>query len=196
MVNLKTQPDVPLSFRTSRLTIRRYELDDETMLFEAALESINEIHPFLPWCHPGYSIEDSRSWLMAIEPNWNDEKLYGFAITDSESGKFMGGCGLNSIDADPVANLGYWIRSSEVGNGVASEATIGLLNFGFEYLGLIRIEIMMSSQNEASKKVAINVGAKFEGTLRNRLQLHGVIHDALLYSLVPDDMIGTQSQRN
>lgn len=196
MVNFNTRPDVPLSFHTSRFSIRRYELGDESMLFEAAVESINEIHPFLPWCHPEYSIEDSRSWLLTIEPNWDDEKSYGFAITDNESGKFLGGCGLNSIDAAPVANLGYWIRSSEVGNGVASEATIGLLKFGFEYLGLMRIEIMMSTQNEASKKVAVNAGAIFEGTLRNRLQLHGVNHDALLYSLVPMDMIGTGTSLN
>lgn len=196
MVNLKAMPDVPLSFCTSRFTIRRYHLDDEEMLFEAASESINEIHPFLPWCHPQYSIEDSRSWLLSIEPNWNDEQSYGFAIIDNESGKFMGGCGLNIIDVTPVANLGYWIRSSEVGKGVASEATVGLLNFGFECLGLMRIEIMMSTQNEASKKVAINAGAIFEGTLRNRLQLHGVNHDALLYSLVPGDMIGAQLQQN
>ena len=183
--------DIPLSFHTPRFTIRRFDPDDEEMLFEAASESINEVHPFLPWCHPEYSIEDSRSWLETIEPNWKDENAYAFAITDHESGKFMGGCGLNSIDVDPIANLGYWIRSSEVGKGVASEATFGLLNFGFKYLGLMRIEIMMSTHNEASKKVAINAGATFEGTLRNRLQLHGVNHDALLYSLVPEDMIGT-----
>lgn len=194
MVNFKTITNIPLSFRTPRFTIRRYNLDDEEVLFEAARESINEIHPYLPWCHPQYSIEDSRSWLLTIEPNWNDEQSYGFAIIDNESGKFMGGCGLNSIDVTPVANLGYWIRSSEIGNGVASEATIGLLKFGFESLGLTRIEIMMSTKNEASKKVAVNAGAILEGTLRNRLQLHGVNHDAFLYSLVPDDMIGTRPQ--
>lgn len=191
MVNLKLDPEIPHSFATQRFNIRRYELDDDTMLFEAARESINQVHPYLPWCHPDYSIEDSRSWLLTIKPEWDDEKAYGFAILDIETGRFLGGCGLNSIDAEPIANLGYWIRSSEVGKGVASEATIGLLQFGFEYLDLLRIEIIMSTQNEASKKVAVNAGAVFEGTLRNRLHLHGVNHDAFLYSLIPDDIIGT-----
>jgi ribosomal-protein-serine acetyltransferase len=196
LVNLRLDPGIPLSFKTARFTIRRYELDDEATLYEAATESISEVHPFLPWCHPEYSIEDSRNWLLTIEPNWNDEKAYGFAIFDNRNGRFLGGCGLNSIDVDPIANLGYWIRSSEVGKGVASEATIGLLQFGFQCLGLMRIEIMMSTQNKASKKVATNAGARLEGRLRNRLQLHGVNHDAYLYSLVPEDMMGVRPHQN
>jgi RimJ/RimL family protein N-acetyltransferase len=121
--------------------------------------------------------------------NWNDKQSYAFAITDSATGRILGGCGLNSLDENPVANLGYWIRSSEVNKGIASESTRGLLKFGFEHLGLSRIEIMMSTRNPASQKVAIGANAKLEGTLRNRLQLHGENHDALLYSLVPEDLI-------
>jgi RimJ/RimL family protein N-acetyltransferase len=169
--------------------IRRYKLEDDQALFEAATESINEIYPFLPWCHPDYSIEDSRGWLRTIVSNWNDKQSYAFAITDSTTGRILGGCGLNSLDENPVANLGYWIRSSEVNKGIASESTRGLLKFGFEHLGLSRIEIMMSTRNPASQKVAIGANAKLEGTLRNRLQLHGENHDALLYSLVPEDLI-------
>ncbi|MBQ62316.1 MAG: hypothetical protein CMQ19_09605 [Gammaproteobacteria bacterium] len=130
MINLSVAPDVPLSFSTSRLSMRRYELSDELMLFEATTESIDEVHPFLPWYHPDYSIEDSRSWLLDINPNWKDEKSYQFAIIDWVTGKFNGGCGLNSVDDNPIANLGYWVRTSETGRGIASEAAIGLLHFG------------------------------------------------------------------
>ena len=189
MVNLMSKKAIPLHFTTPRFMIRRYMLEDDQVLFEAATESIKEIYPFLPWCHPDYSIEDSRGWLRSIVSNWKDEQSYAFAITDRATGRFLGGCGLNSLDENPVANLGYWIRSSEVNKGIASESTRGLLKFGFEHLGLIRIEIMMSTRNPASQKVAIGANAKLEGTLRNRLQLHGENHDALLYSLVPEDMI-------
>lgn len=189
MINLLRQEMVPLEFSTPRFLIRRYRLEDDEALFEAAIESIDQVYPFLPWCHPGYSIEDSRDWLRAIKPGWVDKQSYAFAITDATDGHFLGGCGLNCIDENPVANLGYWVRTSEANKGIASEATMALLNFGFEHLGLIRIEIMMSTRNLASQKVAINAGANLEGRLRNRLQLHGENHDALLYSLVPDDMI-------
>jgi len=189
LVNLKREKAIPLHFMTPRFMIRRYMLEDDQALFEAATESINEVYPFLPWCHPDYSMEDSRGWLRTIASSWKDKQSYAFAITDRATGRFLGGCGLNSLDENPVANLGYWIRSSEVNKGIASESTRGLLKFGFGHLGLIRIEIMMSTRNPASQKVAMRANAKLEGTLRNRLQLHGENHDALLYSLVPEDMI-------
>jgi len=189
LVNMESEMVIPTHFATPRFIIRRYKLEDDEALFEAATESINEVYPFLPWCHPDYSIEDSRGWLRTIASNWKDKQSYAFAITDADTGRFLGGCGLNTIDENPIANLGYWIRTSEIKKGIASEATRGLLNFGFTYLGFIRIEILMSTRNTASQKVAIGASAKLEGKLRNRLQLHGEIHDALLYSLVPEDMI-------
>ncbi len=169
--------------------MRRYRLEDESLLFEAARESIREVYPFLPWCHPEYSIEDSRTWLMSIEPGWNDNQSWSFAILAREDGRFLGGAGLNSIDEHPVANLGYWIRSSETGRGFATEVSKGLARFGFDCLGLRRIEIAMSTQNDPSRKVAEKTGAILEGRLRNRLHLHGRDHDAWLYSLTPNDMM-------
>lgn len=188
MVNLVDKGDPPLFFTTPRFTIRRYTLDDESVLFEAARESIGEVSIFLPWCNEDYCIEDSRNWLLSIESNWADQHAYAFAIFDSTSGRFLGGCGFNNIDEHPVANLGYWVRTSATGTGVATESTIGLARYGFEHLGISRIEIMMSILNPASRQVAINSGAQFEGTLRNRLNLHGENHDALMYSLIPGDL--------
>ena len=188
MINLKMPVDIPSYFSTPRFTVRRYTLDDEADLFEAARESINEVGTFLPWCHADYCIEDSRSWLLTIEPNWDDKQSYSFAIIDNVSGKFLGGCGFNNIDEHPIVNLGYWIRTSATGIGVATESTIGLARFGFSHLGLARIEIMMSTRNVASRQVAINAGAQLEGVLRNRLNLHGENHDALMYSLIPEDL--------
>ena len=77
-------------------------------------------------------------------------------------GKFLGGIGLNRVDEHPVANLGYWVRSSAVGDGVATESVRGLARFGFTHLHLIRIEIIMSTENAASKKVAEKSGAKYD----------------------------------
>ena len=187
MVNFASEG--PLSFQTQRLNIRRYTLDDDQRLYSAARESIPEVGKFLPWCHHDYSIDDSRSWLQTIIPGWHDKQSYAFAITDKDTGEFIGGCVLNAIDENPIANLGYWIRSSEANKGYATEATRGLLIFGFLQLKYIRIEILVSTKNLASQKVAINANATLEGTLRNRLLLHGENHDALLYSVVPDDII-------
>jgi RimJ/RimL family protein N-acetyltransferase len=50
---------------------------------------------------------------------------------------------------------------------------------------LNRIEILVAVDNLASQRVAAKVGAVREGILRNRLLLHGKIHDAVMFSLIP-----------
>ena len=175
----------PASFETERLVIQKHEPADAEQLFEAARESITEVFPFLPWCHPNYKINESRFWLAHVAGQWKTSDVHAFAIRNKLTGKFLGGCGLNNIDANPVANLGYWVRSSEIGKGYATEATKSLIEYGFSHLGLLRIEIIMSVKNLASKLVAENAGGCFEGTLKNRLLLHREAHDAYLYAVTP-----------
>jgi ribosomal-protein-serine acetyltransferase len=182
-----TKP-IPTRFETERLLVRRYELADEQKLFEAARSSIAEVFEFLPWCHPDYSIEDSRSWLKTILPNWREGSAYSFGIFDPGSKELLGGCGINQIDEHPVGNLGYWITSAHTRKGIATEAGRTLARFGIKHLGLQRIEIVMSVENPGSRGVAEAIGATYEGRLHNRLSLHGRAHDAFLYSITPDDI--------
>ena len=85
------------------------------------------------------------------------------------------------------ANLGYWVRTSATGRGVATAAVRLAAHFGFESLDLIRIEIVMAVANLASRRVAEKAGATLEGTLRECLYLDGNAHDAYLFSLIPAD---------
>src|SRR3977135_2820550 len=48
-----------------QLVIRPYEAADALSVWEAVRESMNELMPWMPWCHPNYSIEDSTTWLEA-----------------------------------------------------------------------------------------------------------------------------------
>ncbi|WP_270697720.1 GNAT family N-acetyltransferase, partial [Aeromonas sp. QDB39] len=82
-------------------------------------------------------------------------------------------------------NIGYWVRQSRQGQGIARQAVALLRDFGFQQLGLFRLEIVMGVGNSASEAVAIAVGATFECRARNRIFLHGRPLDALIYSLVP-----------
>jgi ribosomal-protein-serine acetyltransferase len=147
------------------------------------------VYRFLPWCHPEYDITESRAWLARIEPDWEAERAYNFAIISSQTGQFLGGVGLNRIDEHPVANLGYWIRSSATAQGIATEATVGLARYAFAHLAMMRVEIVMSIENTPSRRVAEKAGAVYEGILRNRLLLHGRGHDAHSYSLLRSDVL-------
>ena len=171
------------------IMIRRYRDSDAALLYEAVRESIPEVSKWLPWCHETYSIEESREFVAARKLASQGDEWYSFAVLDTDSEKFLGGVGINFINrVHQMANLGYWVRTSAAGRGVATAATRLAARFGFEQLGLQRIEIVAAIDNVASQRVADKAGATREGILRKRLLINGRPHDAVLYSLVRGDL--------
>lgn len=167
------------------VTIRRYRADDVPLLFEAARESTKEMFAWMSWCHPQYTIEESESFVLSREAAWTQRTEFDFAVFDRKNNLFLGGVGLNQFSRDcNFANLGYWVRSSQNGRGIATAATLLTAEFGFADLGLTRIEIVAAAGNAASQRVAEKAGAIREGVLRNRILLHNRPRDAVMFSLI------------
>jgi ribosomal-protein-serine acetyltransferase len=171
------------------ILIRTLRQEDISPLYEAVRESIAEVSPWLPWCHENYSIEETREFIASRELASQGGEWYSFGIFEKDGGKFLGGVGINFINrVHQMANLGYWVRTSAAGRGVATNATRAAARFGFEHLGLQRIEIVGAVDNVPSQRVAEKVGAMREGVLRKRLLIHGESMDAVLFSLVREDL--------
>lgn len=172
-----------------QIGLRPYQTDDAPRLYEAASESIADIYPWMTWCHPGYMLAESEQWVPICIADREAKRAFDFVVHDQETGKFLGAVALNQIHPlHQFANLGYWVRSSCAGHGIAVTATRMCVRFGFEELSLKRIEIVVSVGNRRSQRVAEKVGATREGILRNRLKIGDVWHDAVMFSLVPDDL--------
>ena len=164
------------------LQIRPYVLDDAGAVAEAVRESLPELQPWMPWCHPGYAIEESRAWLALQLAAFEQKSAFEFAII-SPDGTYLGGCGANHVDGiNRRANVGYWVRSTETGRGVATSALEALRDWAFANTDLVRLEIVVAVENSASHSVAEKAGATREGTLRRRMLLHGAAHDATMFS--------------
>jgi RimJ/RimL family protein N-acetyltransferase len=162
--------------------IRPYGIEDAEDLWTAVRESVSELTPWMPWCHPEYSIDESRRWVEEQSLAFRARKEFQFVITQAD-GHFLGACGLNDLDAaNRRANLGYWVRSRETGRGVASSAVRILRDWAFAETDLIRLEIVVAVGNLASRRVAEKVGARKEGRLQRRLWLEGRASDAILYA--------------
>ena len=169
---------------TADVAIRPYALADALRLFEAARESSGEVHLWLPWCRPEYSLEDARTWIEKQVPLFAEKSAFSFVIEDTR-GRFLGGCGLNQLD--PIhrrANLGYWVRSSAAGRGIATAAARQLAAWAFENTDLVRLEIVAAIGNLASIRVAEKSGAVREGVARSRLLINDISHDAVVFSIV------------
>jgi RimJ/RimL family protein N-acetyltransferase len=178
-----------LELSDERLIVRPYHEDDVPLLFEAVRESIPEVSPWLGWCHENYSIVESREFIQSRAAKAQGDEWYSFGVFDRNDGRFLGGVGLNFINrVHQFGNLGYWVRTSATGKGVASRASRLVARFGLEELGLHRIEIVAAVSNVASQRVAEKMGAVRECVARKRLLIRGAPQDAVVFSLVPEDL--------
>lgn len=162
--------------------------EDAPALFEAIRESIDMLVPWMPWCHSSYSLEEAQAWIRSSHDAWQSRSEFSFAVLAVGSDRMLGVCGLNWIEWPALrANLGYWVRTSEAGRGVATRAARLLAQFAFAQLGMERIEIVAAIDNQASQQVAIKLGAQREGLARRRVRIRQIQHDALVFSLVRQD---------
>jgi RimJ/RimL family protein N-acetyltransferase len=170
------------------LLLRPLRSEDADEVFAAAHASRREIGRWLEWCHEDYQRHETVEFLANQPEAWAGGQAYSFGIFDAATLRFLGGAGLNGFhEAQPFANLGYWVRTDATGGGVASRAARRVAEWALPALGLARIEIVAAADNAASRRVAEKAGARFEGVLRNRLVIHGQPADAAMYSLVKED---------
>lgn len=171
------------------ISIEPYSLDHISRHAEAAQESHATVFPWLAWCKADYQQLDSRDWIEHCMQAYLKNEKWEFAIIDSESQDFLGGVGLNFPNRvnGNLVNLGYWVRSGRAGGNIATMASRVALDFAFNQLEFERVEIMASTLNHASNRVAEKLGAIREGTLRSRLLVHGKYHSAAIYSILRNE---------
>jgi len=177
------------------LLLRPLQRTDREALFEAVTESIQEVSPWLPWCHAGYAIAETDAFIESCITAWAQQTHFPLAIFDARTGQYFGGTGVNHIERmNRLGNVGYWIRTSATRRGAASKAVRLVARFAFETVQLVRLEIVVRPENVASRRAAEKAGAKLETIARNRIVQHGKAYDAALYSLIPADLSGEGSR--
>jgi RimJ/RimL family protein N-acetyltransferase len=132
---------------------------------------------------PGFA----RLWLERYEEARADRSSEAFAIVD-EIGRFLGLALAPRIELDAsAAELGYVVAPAARGRGVATEALRQLTEWAFSELGLERLELLISVENEASKRVAERCGYVREGVLRSLHVKQGRREDTEIWSRLATD---------
>ena len=168
------------------ILLRPFRTGDSTGLYCAVKESLRELNPWMSWATDNYSELTAREYITIARARWNEGTFYALAITRNE--EILGACTLSSIHSIyHFCNLGYWVRTSHRGQGIAGHAAKLAARFAMESLGLIRVEIVIAVENQASLRVAEKIGAHDEGILLNRMVIGKSIYDAHMYSLLPSD---------
>ena len=127
-------------------------------------------------------------WWSRLEEGRRSRSRESFAVIDEGAGRVLGIAGAPRIDHDArTAELGYLIAPSARGRGVATQALAMLTDWALAELRALRLELLISDQNPASRKVAVRCGYQLEGVLRSLHLKDGIRWDTEIWSRLPTD---------
>lgn len=149
-----------VEIETSRLQLRPFTQDDLDDLFR--LYSDAEVMKYLS----PRSKEQTQASLNKHIQHWQDYNFGMWAVVYKDSGRMIGRCGLGFLDNTPEVELGYVFDKSYWRMGIATEAAIATLKYGFREIKLNRIVAIAHPQNIASVRVIQKAGMKYEKNAR------------------------------
>jgi ribosomal-protein-alanine N-acetyltransferase len=149
------------------------------------------LEPWEPtWPYDALSRGAFRRRLRQYVTEWRHGIGYAFLIfTRAEPQQMIGGITLSNVrrGVAQTGSLGYWIGARHAREGYMTEALGVMLNFGFERLGLHRLEAACLPNNEASRRLLLKLGFHQEGFARGYLRIDGEWRDHLLFAILRDD---------
>ncbi len=151
--------------QTSRLTLRAMCVSDADDMFRYA--SRRDVTEYLLWSpHPTKTY--TTDYLKYIRGRYRLGEFYDWAVVEKESGHMIGTCGFTRLELPHNSGeIGYVLNPEYHGRGYGTEAAERVIRFGFEELGLHRIEAKFMEGNDASRHVMEKLGMTFEGYRRD-----------------------------
>lgn len=151
---------VPLELHSERLHLRRLTAAHLPDLLE--LDSDPEVMRYISGGQPS-SRQLYEEQLLPRMLAWDDQP-YGF-LAAYEAGVFVGWFQLRPSSADPaMLEVGYRLRRSCWGRGLATEGTRRLIHHAFVTLDQPAVDACAHPDNAASIRVMVKVGMRRVGT--------------------------------
>ncbi len=91
-----------------------------------------------------------------------------------------------------------WLASSAQRTGINVEAKLLLLEYAFETLGVVRVDLKTDARNKRSRRAMERLGVQFEGVLRHWSQSHapgeeGLLRDSAMFSVIASEWRTTKA---
>ena len=121
--------------------------------------------------------------------------LFFFLILDRETGRPIGNCGFHTWNkTHHRAELYYFLhQDSDKGKGYISEVLPLVLEYGFQKLGLHRIQALTADWNLPSVKLLDRHGFVKEGVMRQDYLVNGNYEDSHCYALLKPEWLKSGS---
>jgi len=164
--------------RADGLVLRAWEVDDAAAVVAAYADPDIE-----RWHVRSMTSGEATEWILDAEAAWREERAASWAIQGA--GVVVGRMTLKLRPSHGLAEAAYWTLPTARGRGVASLALRTATNWAFD-IGLHRVELEHSTQNQPSCRVAGKAGFSVEGTRQSagwhgdgwhNMHLHGRVNN-------------------
>lgn len=183
MSTLIADIEIPV-IETERMSLRRIDLNIAKKLVQD--KSREDFCQFFGITDADYD----RYTARVMSGNNAFTSLMLFNIYDKLTGDLAGCCNFHAwYVPHSKAEVGYVINEQYRNKGIAKEALAAILKYGFEEMGLNRIEAFISPKNTPSLKLVEHFGFVREGLLREHYCKNGILEDSACFSLLKRDYI-------
>jgi len=181
----------PYRIVTERLVLRCWEPRDAAALKEAVDASLEYLREWMPWAAAEpQTLEQKAALMRDFRGRFDLDQDYVYAIFSPDEAEVLGGTGLHKRHGEGAFEIGYWIRESRAGEGLATESTAALTRVAFELCDVDRVEIRADPENVRSRRIPLKLGYTEEAVLRRRLD-YPEPRDVAIYSIFRDDFPDT-----
>jgi [ribosomal protein S5]-alanine N-acetyltransferase len=144
---------------TGRLLLRPFREGDVDDLFEILGDAVT-----MRFYDAPFTREQVESWVRKNLDRYTRDGTGLWGIEDRGTGEFLGDCGLvhQLVDGVDEVEVGWHVKRSRWGQGIAPEAGAACRDRAFGELGLKRIISLILPDNIQSRRVAEKIGMSVE----------------------------------
>lgn len=166
MPTLQIEPNKMITvfpiIKTDRLLLRQFIESDIENVFKGLS------HPdIIKYYGVSYqTLEATKAQMKFFADLEKNETGIWWAVCSLDNNIFYGAGGLNSLSKEhKKAEIGFWLISDFWGQGIMTDAMPLICSYGFDKLGLHRIEGLVETENANCKRAMSKLDFRHEGTM-------------------------------
>ncbi|TYS16687.1 GNAT family N-acetyltransferase [Rossellomorea vietnamensis] len=174
--------DINETITSRRLVLRKFLMSDSNEVARLCNNyNIYRNTMYLPY---PYSKQDALCWIETHSLNFNEDKLYEFAITDKGMGTLYGAIALSNNHHNHHGEIAYWIGEEYWGKGYATEAAETILKYAFAEKNYHKVFARHFGSNPSSGRVLKKIGMEKEGVLKEHIVKDDRYEDLVYYGVM------------
>jgi len=144
-----------------------------------------QVRPFISAGNLPNAISKAKEDLQYWSSLFNLGKGFYWAIRDEQTQKLVGTLGFNNLSfVHSKGEISYDLSADYWGKGIMTKAINKIVDFGFNKVGLVRIQANTVKTNKKSIKLLERCKFKAEGLMRKFEFLGGEHVDSVLYAVI------------